>query len=155
TLGITLFLSAFLLFWCQPMVGKMMLPYLGGAAAVWTTCILFFQTMLLVGYVYAHLLGRLPLRIQIVIHVLVLFVPLAFLPVTLDTTTLDPAAFVHPTFALIRRLLGIVGVPFFVISTTAPLLQNWLSSTEDSAAKDPYFLYAASNAGSLIALLGY
>ncbi len=155
TLGITLFLSAFLLFWCQPMVGKMMLPYLGGAAAVWTTCVLFFQAMLLGGYIYAHLLGRLSLRIQIVVHGILLFVPLAFLPIAFDSYVLDPASFTHPAFALLRQLAFTVGVPFFVISTTAPLLQNWLSSTEDSAGKDPYFLYAASNAGSLIALLVY
>src|SRR5438552_8258479 len=80
-LGATLFLSAFLLFWCQPMVGKMVLPYLGGAAAVWTTCVLFFQAMLLVGYVYAHLLGRIAsVRTQIGVHVLVLMLPLMFLP---------------------------------------------------------------------------
>jgi spermidine synthase len=155
TLGVTLFLSAFLLFWCQPMVGKMMLPYLGGAAAVWTTCVLFFQTMLLAGYVYAHLLSRAPLRAQIVAHGVMLLVPLAFLPIAFNSSALDAGAFHHPALALIGKLLAAVGVPFFVISTTAPLLQNWLSATEHSAAKDPYFLYAASNAGSLIGLLVY
>jgi SAM-dependent methyltransferase len=155
TLGVTLFLSAFLLFWCQPMVGKMVLPYLGGAAAVWTTCVLFFQATLLVGYIYAHLLGRLPsVQLQIGIHLVLLLLPLFFLPLNF-TTGMGESAFAHPAIALIRKLLTTVGLPFFVISTTAPLLQNWLTRTEDASGKDPYFLYSASNAGSLLALLIY
>ena len=154
-LGATLFLSAFLLFWCQPMVGKMVLPYLGGAAAVWTTCVLFFQAMLLAGYIYAHLLGRLTsLRAQIAIHLTVLMAPLVFLPVAFSGGVGDNA-FTHPAVTLLLKLLTTVGVPFFVISTTAPLLQNWLARTDDEAARDPYFLYAASNLGSLLALVIY
>ena len=154
-LGATLFLSAFLLFWCQPMVGKMVLPHLGGAAAVWTTCVLFFQAMLLAGYVYAHLLGKFAsVRVQIGVHVLVLLLPAFFLPLTFSSG-MGEFALAHPWLALLRKLLSTVGVPFFVISTTAPLLQNWLSKTEDPSAQDPYFLYAASNAGSLLALLIY
>src|SRR5437867_7100125 len=96
TLAVTLFLSAFLLFWCQPMVGKMALPYLGGAAAVWTTCVLFFQAILLAGYVYAHLLGRFTrVRAQIPIHIFVLLLPALFLPVTFSGG-LGSAAFAHP-----------------------------------------------------------
>src|SRR5215467_14533102 len=95
-LGATLFLSAFLLFWCQPMIGKMVLPYLGGTAAVWTTCVLFFQAILLAGYVYAHLLGRLaPVRAQIPIHMAVLLLPVPFLPLAFSGG-LGPAAFAHP-----------------------------------------------------------
>jgi len=136
------------------MVGKMVLPYLGGAAAVWTTCVLFFQAMLLAGYVYAHLLGRVAsVRTQIVIHFALLLAPLAFLP--LAFTGMGERAFSHPALTLLSRLLGSAGVPFFVISTTAPLLQNWLSRTDDAAARDPYFLYSASNTGSLLALLVY
>src|ERR1051326_6755167 len=103
-LGVTLFLSAFLLFWCQPMVGKMMLPYLGGAVAVWTTCVLFFQAALLAGYVYAHMLGRLPIRRQILLHAVVLLVPLIFLPIVFRGGTFDSNAFQHPTFVLLRKL---------------------------------------------------
>ena len=154
-LGATLFVSAFLLFWCQPMVGKMVLPYLGGAAAVWTTCVLFFQAMLLAGYVYAHLLGRIPnVRAQIGVHLAVLLLPLLFLPLSF-AGGVGGAAFEHPAASLLGKLLTTVGVPFFVISTTAPLLQSWLARTEDKAARDPYFLYAASNLGSLLALLVY
>ena len=155
TLGVTLFLSAFLLFWCQPMIGKMVLPHLGGAGAVWTTCVLFFQAVLLVGYVYAHLLARIPsVRLQIAIHVCVLLTPLAFLPLTF-ATGIGESAFEHPAMTLLKSLTITVGVPFFVVSTTAPLLQNWLARTDESSGKDPYFLYAASNAGSLLALLLY
>jgi SAM-dependent methyltransferase len=155
TLAFTLFASAFLLFWCEPMVGKMALPYLGGAAAVWTTCLLFFQAMLLAGYVYAHLLGRIAqVRTQIAIHFVVLLVALPFLPFTM-TDTIGRSAFAHPTQTLLAQLLLKVGVPFFVLSSTAPLLQSWLSRSGNEAARDPYFLYAASNAGSLIALLIY
>jgi hypothetical protein len=154
-LGVTLFLSAFLLFWCQPMVGKMVLPFLGGTAAVWTTCVLFFQAILLIGYVYAHLLGRfVPVRGQIPIHIAVLLLPIAFLPLSF-ASGLGASAFAHPEASLLGKLLLTVGIPFFVISTTAPLLQNWLARSEHSSARDPYFLYAASNAGSLLALLAY
>src|SRR5262245_16506321 len=155
TLSVTLFLSAFLLFWCQPMIGKMVLPHLGGAGAVWTTCVLFFQAVLLIGYVYAHLLARIPsVRFQIAVHVCVLLTPLAFLPLTF-ATGIGEAAFEHPALALLRSLAITVGIPFFVVSTTAPLLQNWLARTDETIGKDPYFLYAASNAGSLLALLLY
>src|SRR5215471_11602129 len=154
-LGVTLFLSAFLLFWCQPMIGKMVLPFLGGTAAVWTTCVLFFQAVLLAGYIYAHVLGRYAsVRSQIPIHIAVLLLPLPFLPLSFSGG-LGTSAFVHPEVSLLERLLVTVGVPFFVISTTAPLLQNWLAETGHSSGKDPYFLYASSNAGSLIALLAY
>jgi SAM-dependent methyltransferase len=150
----TLFFSAFLLFTCQPMVGKMLLPYLGGAAAVWTTCVLFFQFMLLLGYVYAHALARMiDLRKQVVIHVLVLLTPLAFLPIHFETSS---AAFaLHPLINLLSVLTASAAVPFFVVSATAPLLQNWFSRSRDAASSDPYFLYSASNAGSLIALMAY
>jgi hypothetical protein len=110
---------------------------------------------LLLGYVYAHLLARLPsVRLQIAVHVCVLLTPLAFLPLTF-ATGIGEAAFERPALALLRSLTITVGVPFFVVSTTAPLLQNWLARTDETAGKDPYFLYAASNAGSLLALLLY
>src|SRR5439155_8256516 len=90
-LGLTLFVSAFLLFCCEPMVGKMVLPILGGAASVWTACVLFFQTMLLVGYVYTHLLGRLRIRRQIVIHFALLTAGLLFLPIRLSVISGHPS----------------------------------------------------------------
>jgi len=148
----TLFLSAFLLFWCQPMVAKMMLPFLGGSASVWTTCVLFFQTMLLAGYVYAHWLGKFHLRRQIITHVLLMLAAFVFLPIRLSAETAGDAT-VNPVRWLLVELLATSGVPFFVLSTTAPLVQNWLSKTKLESQRDPYFLYSASNAGSLLALL--
>jgi len=154
-LGLTLFLSAFLLFWCQPMIGKMVLPHLGGAAAVWTTCVLFFQAILLIGYLYAHGLARISsVRAQIVVHGIVLLAPFRFLPLTFSTVMTE-SDLSHPAASLLLKLVSAVGIPFFVVSTSAPLLQNWLSRTDIAAGKDPYFLYAASNAGSLLALIGY
>ena len=153
--GPTLFLSAFLLFWFEPMVGKMMLPLLGGAASVWITCLLFFQLTLLTGYIYAHLLERfVKLRSQIFVHALLMFAALVFLPIHFAGGP-NEAAVRHPAIWLLGQLLVTAGIPFAVVSTTAPLLQNWLSKTSTASARDPYFLYAISNGGSLIALLGY
>jgi SAM-dependent methyltransferase len=151
----TLFLSAFLLFCCQPMVGKMMLPFLGGAASVWITCVLFFQLMLLAGYGYAHLLERYAtLRGQILIHSGMMVAAMLFLPIEFSGRP-DESASVHPTLWLLGQLLKSIGIPFCIVSTTAPLLQNWLSKTPNPSGRDPYFLYAVSNAGSLIALIAY
>jgi SAM-dependent methyltransferase len=151
----TLFLSAFLLFCFQPMVGKMMLPLLGGAASVWITCVLFFQLMLLAGYGYAHVLERYAtLRGQILIHSAMMVGALLFLPIQFGGRP-DESASLHPTLWLLWHLLKSVGIPFCIVSTTAPLLQNWLSKTPNPSGRDPYFLYAVSNAGSLIALLAY
>jgi hypothetical protein len=144
----TLFLSAFLLFLCQPMVGKMLLPSLGGAAGVWTTCVLFFQAMLLAGYVYAHLLGRIAgTRRQVLVHAIVLLLPFAFLPIRFNS--------ISSQAGLLVQLLAGAGIPFLVVSSTTPLLQNWFSQSKHASARDPYFLYAASNAGSLLALIVY
>jgi hypothetical protein len=151
----TLFLSAFLLFWFEPMVGKMMLPFLGGAASVWITCLLFFQLMLLTGYGYAHVLERFAaVRKQIVVHGLMLLAVFLFLPVRFRPNP-DAVASSNPSAWLLWELIKTVGLPFAVVSTTAPLLQNWLSKTREKSAHDPYFLYAVSNAGSLIGLIAY
>src|SRR5438876_1748917 len=137
------------------MVGKILLPYLGGAAAVWTTCVLFFQFMLLLGYVYAHLLSRIDdTRKQMFIHVLVLLLPLAFLPIRFGAVSSE-ALSLHPSVRLLLLLMVSAAVPFFVISATAPLVQSWFSRTTHEASHDPYFLYSASNAGSLLALMAY
>lgn len=136
------------------MVGKMVLPILGGAASVWTTCVLFFQIMLLAGYVYTHLLGKLRrLRDQILIHASLMFMALVFLPIRFGAVSGRPSE--APVTWLLAHLLISVGIPFAVISATAPLLQNWLGRTPVSLGRDPYVLYAASNAGSLLALLAY
>src|SRR5438067_7289668 len=151
----TIFLSAFLLFCCEPMVGKMMLPFLGGAASVWITCLLFFQLMLLAGYGYAHALERYAtVRTQMIVHSILMLAALLFLPMHFAARP-DSAATNHPTLWLLGQLIRTVGIPFGVVSTTAPLLQNWLSKTPTASGKDPYFLYAVSNAGSLLALLAY
>jgi SAM-dependent methyltransferase len=150
----TLFLSAFLLFCCQPMVGKMALPFLGGAASVWTTCILFFQIMLLAGYVYAHLLAKLAIRSQVLLHSALMAAALFALPIGFAGGP-TAAATEQPVLWLFGRLILTAGIPFFVVSTTAPLLQSWFSKTANESRHDPYFLYASSNAGSLLALLVY
>src|SRR5215470_14022119 len=127
--GPTIFLSAFLLFCSEPMVGKMMLPLLGGAASVWITCLLFFQLMLLAGYGYAHVLERYTnLRGQIIVHLITMAAVFVFLPVQFAARP-DPTASAHPSAWLLWQLIKTVGIPFCVVSTTAPLLQNWFSKT--------------------------
>src|SRR5262252_2795641 len=151
----TIFLSAFLLFVCEPMVGKMMLPLLGGAASVWITCLLFFQLMLLLGYGYAHALERVAsVQTQMLVHAGLMLAAVFFLPIQFATRP-DASASTHPTMWLLGMLIRSVGIPFCIVSTTAPLLQNWLSKTSSASGRDPYFLYAVSNAGSLLALLAY
>src|SRR5688572_646365 len=136
------------------MVGKMVLPSLGGAASVWTTCVLFFQSMLLAGYLYAYFVGKLanPRR-QFMIHLLLLASAFLVLPIRFGGSA--PTGGASPVLWELSQLFRGVALPFFVVSTTAPLLQSWFSRTKDPAAQDPYFLYAASNGGSLLALLLY
>jgi SAM-dependent methyltransferase len=151
----TLFLSAGLMFLVEPMVAKMLLPRLGGSPAVWSTCLVFFQATLLLGYAYAHALTRwLPRMAQIVVHVFVVL-PLAALVLPLDLGTGAPSPAESPPLWLILRLALAVGAPIFAISASAPLLQSWFAGIDHEAAGDPYFLYAGSNAGSLLALLAY
>ncbi|MHC4446812.1 MAG: spermidine synthase [Planctomycetota bacterium] len=151
---VTIFLGAGLLFLVQPMVGKLLLPLLGGTPAVWNTCMVFFQAALLAGYAYAHLLTKIDRPLwQIILHGLVLAAALVALPIAVRAAEAAPAD--APIAWLLVTLTLSVGLPFFVVSTSAPLLQRWFSRTDDAAAGDPYFLYAASNAGSLLALLGY
>ncbi len=151
----TVFLSAGLLFSIQPMIAKSLLPVFGGGSSVWTTCMLFYQTLLLLGYLYAHILmtqfGR---RSQIVIHATLLVIALT-IGVLFDTPIAPAEASTFPVPWLILQLLLISGLPFFAISSAGPLIQGWFSRTGHARAHDPYFLYAASNAGSLIGLLAY
>ncbi|MCP9494450.1 MAG: fused MFS/spermidine synthase [Pyrinomonadaceae bacterium MAG19_C2-C3] len=155
----TLFLSAFMLFWIEPLTGKMFLPLLGGTPAVWNTCLLFFQTGLLAGYLYALILSRaLSLRKQITTHVVMLIIAaLINLPIGLTTGVIQsvPRDTLNPAWWLFGRLTMTVGAVFFVISATNTLLQQWFAGARQDTKRDPYFLFAASNAGSLIALLAF
>src|SRR5262245_3272290 len=137
------------------MVGKMVLPLLGGTPAVWSTCMVFFQAALLAGYAYAHASATwLGVRRQALLHLAVLAVPLALLPLGIDADRI-PGGATNPVLGVLLLLALSVGLPFFAVSATAPLLQRWFSRTGHRAALDPYFLYAASNLGSMLALLGY
>ena len=150
----TTFLSSTLLFLVQPMFAKLMLPLLGGSPSVWNTCVLFFQASLLLGYLYAHLsTSWFGFRRQLAAHLLLLVVPLAVLPLSAGIEQPPPAA--NPVWWLLRTATLTVGLPFFVVSTSAPLLQKWFATLPLLSARDPYFLYAASNLGSMVALLGY
>lgn len=193
----TVLLSAILLFVMEPMVGKMLLPALGGSPAVWNACLMFFQAALLAGYAYAHAITRwdarrllsplrglrsragqdpglacratdrrpfrantagtpstLSARRSIVMHSILLVLPIAVLPIALPRGE-APAADAAPIAWLLGQLATGAGLPFFVLAATSPLLQRWLACTRHAAGRDPYFLYAASNAGSLAALLSY
>lgn len=153
--AITLFVSATLLFLVEPMFAKMVLPLLGGTPAVWNTCMVSFQAALLAGYAYAHLATSFlrPSR-QIPVHLALVSLALLCLPITIATGW-SPPRDANPTLWLLLLLTVSVGLPFFVISTSAPVLQKWVSRTASPAARDPYFLYAASNSGSIVGLLGY
>lgn len=153
----TLFTSASLLFWIQPLVAKTLLPLLGGAPAVWNTCLLFFQTMLLLGYLYALAsIKWLNLPTQKVVHVAVLLLSAGYIFLSpAQSPVLNSVAPGNPTTWLLKTLLLSVGLPFFIVSATSPLLQSWFSKSQHSLASDPYVLFAASNAGSLTALLAF
>jgi hypothetical protein len=154
--GITIFIGSALLFSVQPMIAKMLLPLLGGTPAVWNTCMLFFQAVLLCGYAYALLVSRWPLKRQLIVQVAVLALAFISLPIGLSASwanSVPPAE--DPSLWLLLCLGASVGLPFFIISSNSPLLQKWFSRTATDSAKDPYFLYSASNAGSLLALLAY
>jgi len=153
--SLTLFLSAGLLFFVELMIAKMILPLLGGTPAVWNTCMMFFQAVLLAGYGYAHISGaKMNLSRQIVIHLAILVAACIVLPIAVPRW-LAPPAEANPLGYVLFLLLISVGPPFFVLSGTAPLLQKWFAQTGHRSAADPYFLYSASNLGSMLALLGY
>lgn len=153
--GLTLFISAALLFWVQLFTAKMVLPVLGGSAAVWNTCMVFFQIALLLGYLYAHVSERfLPGRFKSFLHPVLLLIAGAVLPVSLHGIA-PPEAGANPVPWLLTTLSLIVGAPFLILAGTAPLLQAFLARAGTRSSHDPYFLYAASNLGSLLALLSY
>ncbi len=150
-----MFIGAGLLFLVQPMVAKMLLPGLGGSPAVWNTCMVFFQAALLGGYAYAHGVGdRVHPRRGAILHMLIILLPLAVLWLGGPAGRV-PSPEDSPVLWLLATLGITVGLPFVVLATGAPLLQRWFAATGHAQSHDPYFLYAASNAGSLIALLGY
>lgn len=155
--ALTLFVSAALLFVVQPMVAKMVLPLLGGSAAVWSTCMVFFQGALLAGYTYAHLTARhLSVKRTILLHSVLLLLPAFFLPFSVSSVASQPPSLgASPALWLLGLLVMTVGVPFFVVAATAPLLQRWFSETRHPGARDPYYLYGASNLGSMLALASY
>jgi SAM-dependent methyltransferase len=152
---LAIFVSALLLFIVEPMFARMILPLLGGSPSVWNTAVVFYQAMLLFGYIYAHAATKwLGVRRQAALHIVLLLLPLLALPIGI------PAGWIPPTQAnpapwLLALLLVAVGLPFFVVSASSPLLQTWFAATRHRAAADPYFLYAASNVGSMLALLAY
>jgi len=153
--ALTLFVSATLLFVVQPMFAKMVLPLLGGTPAVWNTCMVFYQAMLLAGYVYAHLSIRwLGPRRQAAVHMVLFCLPWLVLPVGLAAGWTPPRES-NPIPWLLLLLAVSVGLPFLFVSASAPMLQAWYAATGRRGAKDPYFLYAASNLGSILALAGY
>ncbi len=142
------FVSALLVFSVQPFASRMLLPDLGGSAAVWTTSVLFFQATLLLGYLYSHLATvRLRPSIQIRVHLGVILVPLVVLPLSVTATAGSGGTLTVVGNVLTALAVG-VGLPFLLVSTSGPLLQRWFSWTDHPSAGDPYFLYAASNVRS-------
>ncbi len=151
--AITIFLSAFFLFQVQPVIARYILPWYGGTPAVWSTCMMFFQVGLLVGYVYAHLLARyVKVQNQVFLHAALLVLSLIFLPITPDSA-LKPSGDGDPIWGITRLLILTVGVPYVLISSTGPLLQHWYNLR--FAGRSPYRLYALSNLASLLGLLTY
>jgi len=151
--GATIFLSAFLLFLIQPLISKYILPWFGGTASVWTMTMLFFQTTLLLGYVYAHLISKyLRPRKQIILHLLLLFITLITLSI-LPKDSLKPQANDNPVLHILILLSLAVGLPAIILSATSPLIQNWFAKVKTK--ESPYQLYALSNAGSLLGLISF
>jgi len=146
----TIFLSSFLLFLVQPLIARLILPWFGGSAAVWTTCMLFFQVLLLAGYAYAHGVAR--RRYEPLIHTVLLAAALATLPI-MPADTWKPAGSDEPITRILVLLGATVGLPYFLLSSTSPLVQAWFARARPQ--DNPYRLFALSNFASLLALLGY
>ncbi|MFQ3666725.1 MAG: hypothetical protein SNJ79_11985, partial [Sphingomonadaceae bacterium] len=146
-------LGSFLLFLVQPLVGRIALPMLGGAPSVWNTAMVFYQAALLLGYAYAHALQRLPLRAQLLVHLALLLAAALALPLGLEQGELPPPG--HEARWLLLLLAAGIGPLFVAVAAQAPLMQAWFARSRDIEARDPWFLYAASNAGSLLGLLSY
>jgi SAM-dependent methyltransferase len=151
--AVTIFLSSFLLFLVQPVIARLILPWFGGSAAVWTTCLLFFQALLLAGYAYAHLIVRYSRpRFEALIHSALLVTALATLPIA-PSEVWKPLGTENPVVWILLLLGASVGLPYFLLAANSPLLQAWFARARPG--ENPYRLFAVSNLGSLVALLGY
>jgi SAM-dependent methyltransferase len=151
--ALTIFVSAFLLFLVQPVMAKQILPWFGGSAAVWTTCLVFFQTTLLLGYAYADLIvRRLSSRTQVTVHVALLVVSCVVLPIV-PGVQWKPLGTENPSFMILGLLAVTVGLPYVLLSTTSPLVQAWFARS--FPGRSPYRLFALSNLASMLALIGY
>ena len=151
--AVTIFSSAFLLFQVQPLISRFILPWFGGSPAVWSTCMLFFQVVLFAGYVYAHLTTQhLSPKVQALLHVVLLLAAATLLPIA-PADSWKPDGSGHPTLQIVALLSVCVGLPYFLLSSTGPLLQRWFSL--QAPGESPYRLYALSNIGSLLALISY
>src|SRR5713226_1736987 len=156
--ALTIFVGAFLLFMVQPLIAKIILPWFGGSAAVWISCLLFFQVVLVFGYFYAYwLIERLRPRTQRWLHVALLGLSLAVLPAfsrgLASGGASKPSGLADPTLRILGLLAAIVGLPYLLLSTTSPLLQAWYARARPGVT--PYRLFALSNTASLLALLSY
>jgi spermidine synthase len=148
-----IFVSAFLLFQVQPLIAKLILPYFGGGAAIWTACLLFFQAFLLLGYFYAHCLTQLKsVKLQLTIHLGLIVSSVLFLPIGINMFT-ETSLVNSPLMNILFLLATSIGLPYFILSSTGPLIQRWLTYVE--VGKLPYQLYSLSNLGSLLALLSF
>ena len=151
--ALAIFLGAFLLFQVQPLIGKYILPWFGGGPGVWTTCMLFFQVVLLAGYAYAHWLTRFcRIRTQLILHGTLLLAALVTLPI-IPADSWKPDDGINPVGQILLLLAACLGLPYFTLSSTGPLVQQWFSRTHPGVS--PYRLYALSNLGSLLALVSY
>ena len=152
--GLTIFISSALLFLVEPMIARMLLPMLGGTPAVWNTCVVFFQTTLFAGYLYTYATTRwLRPRMQAVVHAVLWLVSVATISSALSVDVMPTIG--SPILWLFGALITSVGMPFFLLSTSSPMLQQWLANNRREPSADPYVLYAAGNVASLMALLSY
>jgi spermidine synthase len=151
--ALTIFTGAFLLFQVQPLIGKYILPWFGGSPGVWTTCMLFFQVVLVGGYAYAYLIARwFRPRTQAILHLGLILAALALLPIT-PSESWKPNGPGYPMLRILGLLTVCLGLPYFILSSTGPLMQQWFSQT--NPGRSPYRLYALSNAASFLALVSY
>ena len=153
--SVTVFWASALLFLLEPMFAKMILPVFGGSPAVWNTSMVFFQSTLFLAYIYSHVVANRSPAQSVLIHSFAVFIPLLVLPISIRSASNLNTVIHHPAAAVLLIALSSIGIPFFVVATSAPLLQRWFSHTPHRDASDPHFLYAASNAGSLIGLALY
>ncbi len=150
--AVTIFLSAFLLFQVQPLIAKIILPWFGGSAAVWSAAMMFFQLSLLAGYGYAHFMGKAKIKTQMMIHGALLLISCALLPI-LPNPIWKPDEAGDPTLRIVLLLAATIGLPYFILSSTSPLLQVWY--VRRTGNQVPYRLFALSNFGSMLALLSF